>query len=223
MLNPTVQFSQRIERQANQMPEQNASNDERTLIARAVAGSFTAFEGLVSLYEKRIYGFVFQSCRNSADAQEVTQDTFVRAFQALEQFDLAYPFGPWLFAIARRKCIDFHRAQGPACEHRIPERTDPDDPAMLLSQREERESLWCFAQRKLGRLEFEVLWLKYVEEMEVGAIARVIGKTKTHVKVLLFRARKALGREIEIASQEPQSKSATIPSQARATISPVII
>src|SRR5436190_16752258 len=149
------------------MADPRASTHERALTQRAVAVSLSAFEQLVSLYEKRIYGFVFQFCRNAADAQEITQDTFVRAFQALEQFDLRYPFGPWIFAIGRRKCIDFLRAQRPPCEHEIPEDADLRDPALILSEREEGENLWELAQRKLSRLEFEVLWLKYVEEMEV--------------------------------------------------------
>jgi hypothetical protein len=114
---------------------------ESEIISRAVSGSLTAFEELVYLYEKRIYGFVFQSCRNEADAKEITQDTFVRAFQALNQFDLKYPFGPWLFAIARRKCIDFFRARRPSSDHEVPEIADFCDPLSILSRREERENL----------------------------------------------------------------------------------
>lgn len=167
------------------------------LTRRAMDGSFAAFEELVYLFEKRIYGFVFQSCRNDADAKEITQDTFVRAFQALNQFDPKYPFGPWLFAIARRKCVDFYRAKSPASLAEVPEMADGHDPSRILCEREDRENLWAVARQKLGRLEFEVLWLRYAEEMDVRDIARVVRKTRTHVKVILFRARKSLAREVQ--------------------------
>src|SRR5437868_2109728 len=94
-----------------------ASCSESELVRESVAGSLSAFEELVYRYEKRIYGFIFQSCGNSADACELTQDTFVRAFNALTRFDPRYPFASWLFAIARRRCIDFHRARRPEPQH----------------------------------------------------------------------------------------------------------
>jgi RNA polymerase sigma-70 factor (ECF subfamily) len=182
---------------AAQARPQDPAAREAALTRAAVAGSFAAFEELVYLFERRIYGFVFQTCRNEADAKEITQDTFVRAFQALDRFDLKYSFGPWLFAIARRKCVDFFRAQQRAYVAEFPEPADVPDPSRILCEREDRESLWALARQKLGRLEFEVLWLRYAEEMDVRDIARVVRKTRTHVKVSLFRARKSLAREIE--------------------------
>ena len=83
---------------------------DEELARQTQAGSLVAFEELVYRYEGRIYGFVANCCRNGTDAREVTQDTFVRAFQAIGQFDLQRGFAPWLFTIARRKCIDHHRA-----------------------------------------------------------------------------------------------------------------
>ena len=64
---------------------QRCSDEE--LARQSQAGSLVAFEELVYRYEGRICGFVANSCRNASDAREVTQDTFVRAFQAIGQFD----------------------------------------------------------------------------------------------------------------------------------------
>jgi RNA polymerase sigma-70 factor, ECF subfamily len=164
------------------------------------AGSLAAFEELVYRYEGRIYAFVTQCCRNRADAQELTQDTFVRAFQAIAQFDPRRGFAPWLFTIARRKCIDHHRAAPPAvAEEPMPELPDLVDPSELLARREERENLWQLARRRLPEAQFQALWLRYAEDMSVAGIARVLGKTQTHVKVLLFRARNTLARELKAA------------------------
>jgi RNA polymerase sigma factor (sigma-70 family) len=160
-------------------------------------GSLAAFEELVYRFEGRIYGFAANVCGNAADAREVTQDTFVRAFQAIGQFDCRRAFGAWLFTIARRKCIDRYRAAPPGTEEPLPELRDEDDPAELLARQEERQNLWGLARRRLPDAQFEVLWLRYVEGMSVADIAQVLRKTQTHVKVLLFRARRGLARELK--------------------------
>ena len=169
---------------------------DQELARQTQAGSPAAFEELVYRYEGRVYGFVARSCGSRADAQEVTQDTFVRAFQAIGQFDLQRSFAPWLFAIARRKCLDRYRAARIWADEPVPDLADEDDPGKLLACREEREGLWDLARRNLPEPQFHALWLKYAEEMNVAEIAQVLSKTQTHVKVLLFRARQALGREL---------------------------
>ena len=159
-------------------------------------GSLSAFEELVYRFEDRIYGFAANACGNAADAREVTQDTFVRAFQAIAQFDCQRAFGPWLFTIARRKCIDRYRAAPPGAEEPLPELADVNDPAELLARQEERQNLWRLARRRLPEPQFEVLWLRYAEDMSVAQIAQVVRKTQTHVKVMLFRARRVLACEL---------------------------
>ncbi len=172
---------------------------DQELAQQTQAGSLAAFEELVYRYEGRIYGFVTNACGNSADGREVTQDTFVRAFQAIEQFDTQRGFAPWLFTIARRQCLNRYRAARPRVDEPLPELPDEDDPAELLARQEERQSLWELARRCLPGVQFQALWLKYAEEMNVADIAPVLRKTQTHVKVLLFRARQALGRELRAA------------------------
>jgi RNA polymerase sigma-70 factor, ECF subfamily len=177
-----------------------AAPDEE-LARQTQAGSTAAFEELVSRFERRIYAFVCNSCRNPLDAREITQDTFVRAFQAIAGYDPRRPFVAWLFTIARRKCIDHHRAKEPRVVEAEPDSFDPDDPAELLAQREERQNLWKVARRLLPEAQFQALWLRYAEDMDVAQVAQVLRKTKTNVKVLLFRARQALGRELEALEQ----------------------
>jgi RNA polymerase sigma-70 factor (ECF subfamily) len=187
------------------------------LARQSQAGSLTAFEELVYRYEGRIYSFLFNSCRNATDAREVTQDTFVRGFQAISQFDCGRGFGPWLFTIARRKCIDHHRAAPSAADEPMPEQPDNDDPAELLSREEERQSLWGLARRLLPEAQFQALWLRYAEEMSMAGIAQVLRKTQTHVKVLLFRARRTLARELKAGqvSGLPTARAAAEPAPER--------
>jgi RNA polymerase sigma-70 factor (ECF subfamily) len=182
---------------------QRLSDEE--LAGQAQAGSLSDFEELVHRYEARIFRFVANSFRNPSDAQEVTQETFVSAFLNLRQFDVQRSFATWLFTIARRKCIDRHRAARPAADGEMPELPDLNDPAVLLSRREAEQDLWATARRSLPELHFHALWLRYAEEMNLKDIARVLQKTQVHVKVLLFRARTRLARELE--SQRTQEKA----------------
>jgi len=170
---------------------------DEALARQSQAGDLAAFEDLVRRYENRIYSFVFQSCGHDADAREVTQDTFVRAFEAIAQFDPRRSFAAWLFTIARRKGIDCFRARIPLGGQAAPEQLDPDDPAELLARREEAQALWRRARASLPDGQFQSLWLRYAEDMDIANIARVLGKTQTHVKVLLFRARNTLAAELE--------------------------
>ena len=173
-------------------------SDEELAVA-SQSGDLASFEELVRRYENRIYAFVYQCCGNDADAREVTQDTFVRAFEAIGKFDAKRAFGPWLFAIARRKGIDSFRAKIPGDGEKMPERIDASDPAELAARREEARDLWQRASTKLPGSQFQSLWLRYAEEMDIGEIASVMGKSRTHIKVLLFRARQTLAEELKPA------------------------
>jgi RNA polymerase sigma-70 factor (ECF subfamily) len=183
------------------MPSQVRSETEllsdEELARAAQAGSLAEFEQLVHRYEGRILRFVANSFRNSADAQEVTQETFVSAYLHLDRFDARRSFATWLFTIARRKSIDRHRAARPFSGQEAPELPNPDDPAVLMIQREDADELWARARQVLPDLQFQALWLRYAEDLSVEHIARVLHRTPVHVKVLLFRARTRLARELK--------------------------
>ncbi len=170
---------------------------DEELARQTQAGSLNAFEELVFRYEGRVYSFVLQLCRNSADAAEVTQETFIKAFRTIALYNPRYTFPPWLFTIARRKCIDHYRAAPPLSQAPALDRTDGTDPAQVLASQEDRDCLWALARRVLSPAQFQALWLNYSAEMKVAEIARVLNRTRTHVKVMLFRARHTLRRALE--------------------------
>jgi RNA polymerase sigma-70 factor, ECF subfamily len=176
-------------------PNLPTESDEE-LARQAQAGSPDAFEQLVFRFEHRIHAFVFQCCRHRTDAVEITQDTFVKAFQCLGQFDARRNFAAWLFTIARRLCIDRQRAAPRRAEEPATEPMDDADPAELTARREEGQHLWQIARRQLGENQYQALWLHYVDDLDVARIAQVMGKTRVNVKVLLFRARQILARHV---------------------------
>ena len=205
---------------------------DEELARHTQAGSMAAFEELVVRYEGRIYRFIRTFCRCETDAREIVQDAFVRAYQAIAQFDTRQRFAAWLFTIARRKCVDHHRRQPPVSEPLPGETTDGDDPSAQLVRSEERRQLWDVARHHLPELQFQALWLKYVDDLDVAAIARVLDKSQTHVKVLLFRARNVLGREwakfgehstiasMSPATAAPSQRTVKAPRSTLASIQP---
>ncbi|HUD49039.1 MAG TPA: sigma-70 family RNA polymerase sigma factor [Candidatus Baltobacteraceae bacterium] len=194
--------------------ELKTETDEE-LARQTQGGSLAAFEKLVVRYEQRVFAFAMQWRRNPTDAREVTQDTFVRAFQAISQLNCRLAFAPWLFAIARRKCIDSFRAQRPMNDEPPPEQPDFNDPAELLAREEDRQDTWRIARRHLPDTQFQAIWLRYVEEMNVPDIARAMGKTQIAVRVILFRARQALATKLDRAGREARREPAPLPSLAR--------
>ena len=182
------------------MAQELPSVSDEELARQTQAGSPAAFERLVYRYEKRVHAFISQFCRNATDARELTQDTFVKAFQKMDQFDSRRSFAAWLFTIARRNCIDRHRAAPAVADDPLPDQPDDNDPSELIARREEEQNLWQLARERLGKNQFQALWLHYAEDMDVAQIAQVLGKTRVHVKVILFRARQVLGRELNTSA-----------------------
>src|SRR5262245_44481625 len=115
---------------------------DEELVRQCREGSLHAFEQLVSRHEGSIYRFTQSICRNEADAREVAQDTFVRAFHALNQYQPRRSFTAWLFGIARRLCIDRLRARRPIPTETVAEPADESDPAADLIRREESQNIW---------------------------------------------------------------------------------
>ncbi|SRR5581483_1723404 len=201
------------------MAEELKSCSDEELARQSQTGSLAAFEELVRRYEHRVYAFACQLCPGEVDARELTQDAFVQAFLSLRQFDSRRSFAPWLFTIARRKGIDRHRHRSTLrwTDEAAPELPDVRDPAALLEESELRRDLWQRARRCLPPVQFQALWLRYAEDMEVADIARVLGKSRVHAKVLLFRARRALLRELSPVQMATKAKAASRPNpEARA-------
>ena len=87
------------------------SADDAEIIERCLAGDERAYRELVERYQRRVYSLALRMVRQAEDAEDMTQETFVRMFRALDRYDPARPFAAWLFTIASRLCID-HIAGG---------------------------------------------------------------------------------------------------------------
>ena len=85
------------------------SGEDAGLVRRCLAGDEKAYRELVERYQGQVYSLALRMVRRAEDAEDLTQETFVRMFRALARYDLERPFGAWLFTIASRLCIDHIR------------------------------------------------------------------------------------------------------------------
>ncbi|MBI4658020.1 MAG: RNA polymerase sigma factor [Verrucomicrobia bacterium] len=174
--------------------DQNEPSPEQ-LAERCKAGCSSSFECLVDQFEGRIFNFLYQLTRNRQDAEDLAQETFVKAYRNIHRYEPAYAFATWLFTIAKRTAFSHLRASRPTVELGAEVEIDAEDPGVLLEQKDERNSLWRLA-RTLKPKQYEALWLRYGEGFSIAETAQVMNTNQIHVKVLLHRARSALAKTL---------------------------
>ncbi|WP_158277637.1 sigma-70 family RNA polymerase sigma factor [Opitutus sp. ER46] len=165
---------------------------EAALIRAAAGGDSRSFGELVRTHQRRVYNFLHQMTRHRQDAEDLTQQTFIKAYHNLGRFDPQRPLINWLLTIARHSAINHFRDTKRWSE--IPEDTAGGglSPARAAEVSDRTANLWDRARAVLSAREFEIMWLRFGEELSTEETARVVGLTQTHVKVLVFRARRTL-------------------------------
>jgi len=166
--------------------------DEPSLVRDALRGERGAFDEIVRTHHRRVFNFLYQMTRQRQDAEDLTQQTFIKAFAGLERFDVSRPMIHWLLTIGRHAALNHFRSDRKWQARPEAVAATERSPAEIAEERDQAESVWARARRVLGQREFEVIWLRYGEDLSVAETARVVGLTETHVKVLLYRARQAL-------------------------------
>jgi RNA polymerase sigma-70 factor (ECF subfamily) len=168
---------------------------ESDLLAKAKGGNFFAFEKIVKHYQRRVYGVALRIVRRHDVADDVAQEAFIRAHQALDSFDLARPFGPWICRIAANLAVNHVRSPH-AREEALPEGHSEtpargNDPLHGVLEREARQVL----DRAVAGLPLEqraVFVLRTVEDFSYREIAEALGISPGTVMSRLFRARERL-------------------------------
>ena len=168
------------------------------LARRTQAGSSACFEELVNRYEGRLLNFLVRRTQHREEAEDLLQETFVRAYRKIEQYNSKWRFSTWLFTIAARLAYDQQRKPHKRSFDEIQLISDEEhNPLTIVVRQEEKENLWALADELLSQKQFTALWFRYVEEMSIKEIARAMGKTQNHIKVILFRSRSLLGKNLK--------------------------
>ena len=152
-----------------------------------------AFAALVEEHQGRLVGFLYRYTRNQSDAEDLAQDTFVKAYRNFHRYDSRYSFATWLYTIARRTAYNHFRDTKPteSLEYDLVDTSQaPDEEAS-----KEDELSWVWEAAKDLKPEYrEALTLKYVDDLSIEEIAKIMEKSQTNVKIILFRARNRLKR-----------------------------
>ena len=135
---------------------------------------------------------------NAHDAEDLTQDVFVKAYQNIHRFDTQRSFRPWIFTIARRTAATFWRKKRPTVQIENDPPSHETDPRRKAESQDDCERIWKFAHT-LKKRYFQVLWLRYREEFSMQEIAEAMEITNINTKVLLHRARSDLAKKLTSA------------------------
>ena len=159
-----------------------------------------AFTRLAEEYYEPVFNFIARLAPNHADAADLTQQTFIRAFKGFHQYQPSRAFAPWVYTIARRCVADFYRGNPGLHLEELPESIahGGDDPRDAAEAGDFAAAVWNQA-RQLKPKFHQILLLHYQEGFSVQETARIMGISQTHAKVLLFRARSALRQRLEVA------------------------
>ena len=170
--------------------------EEAGWIANALGGDQSAFARLVERYTGAVYNLCYRMLANQQDAEDATQEIFVRAYTRLSSFDRERRFSTWLLSIASNYCIDRLRRRRFAW-------LTLDDVAFWLPSGEagpERSALQHerddVVQRALQQLPEQyrlVTLLRYWHDMSYDEIAQQTGLSESALKTRLHRARKMMG------------------------------
>jgi len=178
-------------------------DEDAPLIARARAGEAAAFGVLYDRYVETVYRYIFYRVRDTAEAEDVTSEVFMKALRAMPGYEMRQPFLAWLYRIARNAVIDRARRMRTQVSFedalRHPNADRVLDPDATLFRQADAETLRA-AIRRLTPLQQEVIVLRYVEGLDTRSIARVVGKRAGTVRGIEFRALGAL--RLLIASRE---------------------
>jgi len=176
-------------------------DEDTALVERAKAGEPAAFAQIVERHQAAAFRVAWVLCGNAADAEEATQDAFVKAHRALGRFRSGSPLRPWLLAIAANEARNRRRAAGRR-EH-LALRVAGETAAVAAASTEalaltaDRDAGLRSAIGRLGGADREVLWLRYFAELSEAETAAALDCRLGTVKSRTSRALARLRAELE--------------------------
>ena len=177
--------------------------DEQGLVRQAQKGDKDAFAQLYEAYFDKIYRYVVLKISNKAEAEDMTQQVFLKAYQSIGSFKWkGAPFSAWLFRIAHNQMVDFVRKQSKRPTVQLEESmvSSDDNPLQTVERRFDIERL-RLATRQLTAAQQEVISLRFAGGLAIAEVARTMGKSEGAIKALQHSAVAAL-RKVLLAGEE---------------------
>jgi RNA polymerase sigma-70 factor (ECF subfamily) len=148
------------------------------------------FRLLIQRHQEALFQYLWRKTGSSHDAEDLVQESFIRAYQKIDLYNEAYSFRSWLYTIATRLCINSLKKHKPTLDNTMQD--------TLVDKQEtppDLDLLWQKA-KKLPEDQYSVLLLKYSEELSLKEISQVLSKPVNTIKVLLHRARHTLSKTL---------------------------
>jgi len=171
-------------------------------IEQVLAGKNNAFGYIVDQHKNNAFNLAFRICGNHEEAEELAQDSFLKAYRALNSFKMKSSFATWFYRIVYNTTISHVRLKKKGV---LSLEDFPADATDFIgtntneeeAEKEYRNSLVNFALQKITEEERGLISLYYYEDMSTDEIADVTGISKSNIKVRLFRARQKMQEIIE--------------------------
>jgi RNA polymerase sigma factor (sigma-70 family) len=181
----------------------SAGPSDSEIISQVLAGDHNAYALLVERYKSYVFTLTLRFTKNREDAEEVSQDIFVKAYRALADFKGTAKFSTWLYTIVNTTCITFLRKKRLDVRSLDDERTfevadslDSGFRANLVEQKS-RQTMVNQAITMLNPDDAEIITLFYKNEQTLEEIGQILGIEVNTAKVRLHRARTRLKEKME--------------------------
>ena len=181
--------------------KQDASRDTQLLllVVKAQQGNGKAFEQLFDRFQKEVYRMVYYRTRSQQDAEDLTQEIFIRAYNKFSSLKEAGRFRPWLFSIAYNRIRDFYRKKkiqnvfslSTLEEDTLPGYSSHDRENPAPVQNLIKQDFWKQVEKfleRLSRMEREVFLLRFLDQLMIAEISRILKLSESTVKTHLYRA-----------------------------------
>jgi len=173
--------------------------DRYLLFKAKTFGDAEAYGEIYDRYATRIYRFIFFKVGNQADAEDITSEAFLKAWQYIKEGQSIRNLNAFLYSVARNLVIDHYRFQ--ARKHEFEEGIITDIPAGVnladkADIRQDKETI-LHALKSLKNEYCEVIVLRFFDDLSIGEIAQVINKSQNNTRVLVHRALGALKKSLE--------------------------
>jgi RNA polymerase sigma-70 factor (ECF subfamily) len=175
------------------------ASGEETLVYEILSGDVNAYALLVKRYQKPIFNLMLRMTGNEQDAVDLTQETFVKAYEKLEKFDPSAPFFPWLYTMGLNLARDFIR-KGKRCPI---ECCEPENSVFTEIRQDDRLADQIDVQEVLEGLKTlpvdyrEALLLRFHEGLSVNEVAYALGLSLSGAKMRIHRGLSKLRQLLE--------------------------
>ena len=176
------------------------SNDDTQLVLRAIERDEAAFAELYERHVVRVYRHIYYMVGNAAEAEDLTSQTFLRAWEAIDRYQVrGAPFVSWLLRIAHNLGVSHLRSKRESSQLHdgIVDDKPRRDPEWAYEQTAE-EALVREAILRLRDEQRQVIILRFIEDLDYREVAEIIGKSVAAIRVIQHRALNALRKQMKL-------------------------